>query len=64
MVTTNTKPADGVPACHEALAVSLINCMGRESAIHVCRINGWAGVLEVIQETTPEPLKSCAPREQ
>ena len=32
----------------EELAASLVRCMGRESAIHVCKLNGWAGVLDVI----------------
>lgn len=32
----------------EELADSLIRCMGRDSAIHVCRINGWAGVLAIL----------------
>ena len=32
----------------EELAMSLVRCMGRESAIHVCKLNGWAGVLDMI----------------
>ena len=34
----------------EELAESLVRCMGRESAIHVCKLNGWAGVLDMILE--------------
>ena len=37
--------ARGAP---EELAESLVRCMGRDSAIHVCKLNGWAGVLDVI----------------
>ena len=32
----------------QELANSLIQCMGRDSAIHVCQVNGWSGVLEVL----------------
>lgn len=64
MVITLSKSETGSPSCHEALALSLINCMGRESAIHVCRINGWDGVLEVIQENMPEPHKALPLNEQ
>lgn len=35
------------------LAASLIECMGRDSAIHVCQVNGWDGVLEVLLEDAP-----------
>ena len=31
-----------------ALARDLVQCMGRESAIQVCRSNGWIGVLEIL----------------
>ncbi len=30
------------------LAESLIRCMGVEPAFHVCRANGWGGVLEKV----------------
>ena len=30
------------------LAESLIDCMGLESAIHVCQVNGWDGVLAIL----------------
>ena len=30
------------------LAESLIRCMGVEPAVHVCRANGWSGVLEKV----------------
>jgi len=32
----------------QRLAQQLIACLGRESALHVCRVNGWAGVLDAI----------------
>ena len=32
----------------EELADSLLRCMGRESAINVCKLNSWAGVLDMI----------------
>ena len=30
------------------LAESLVRCMGVEPAVHVCRANGWDGVLEKV----------------
>jgi hypothetical protein len=30
------------------LAMSLAESLGRESAIHVCRANGWDGVLDYL----------------
>ena len=42
------------------LAASLIECMGRESAIHVCQVNGWDGVLEVLLSET----QGAGPRER
>jgi hypothetical protein len=32
----------------QRLAQQLIACLGRDSAIHVCKVNGWAGILDVI----------------
>ena len=32
------------------LAESLIDCMGLESAIHVCQVNGWDGVLAILRQ--------------
>ena len=37
------------------LARDLIACMGRESAIHACRANGWMGVLEILTEEGRKP---------
>jgi hypothetical protein len=30
------------------LARQLIACLGRESAIHVCKVNGWAGIHDAV----------------
>lgn len=35
----------------EALAASLIDCLGRDGAIHAAKVNGWLGVLAVIEES-------------
>ncbi len=32
----------------QLLAQQLVACLGRDSAIHVCRVNGWAGILAAI----------------
>jgi hypothetical protein len=32
----------------QRLAQQLIACLGRDSAIHVCKVNGWVGILDVI----------------
>ena len=32
----------------QRLAQQLIACLGRDSALHVCKVNGWAGVLDAI----------------
>ncbi len=32
----------------QRLAQQLVACLGRDSAIHVCRVNGWAGILAAI----------------
>ena len=32
----------------QRLAQQLIACLGRDSAIHVCKVNGWAGILDAI----------------
>lgn len=43
-------PGDHLSA-QEELADSLLRCMGRESAIHVCKMNGWAGVLDILMKS-------------
>jgi len=32
----------------QRLAEQLIACLGRDSAIHVCKVNGWVGILDAI----------------
>jgi hypothetical protein len=57
MATTHpplASPADAL-SVQEELAESLVRCMGRDSAIHVCRINGWAGVLTILLDGGPAP---------
>ena len=41
-------PQETADAEQRGLADSLIECMGRESAIHVCQVNGWDGVLKLL----------------
>ena len=50
MATRATSSAESgdLPSAQEELAESLLRCMGRDSAIHVCKMNGWAGVLNVL----------------
>lgn len=39
----------------QQLAHELVACLGRDSAIHVCKINGWQGILDAIMaEEAPE----------
>ena len=40
--------AHGQVSTQQGLADSLVECMGRESAIHVCQVNGWQGVLKLL----------------
>ncbi len=48
-MTSAPETGDDVPRNNqERLAASLIDCLGRDSAIHVCKLNGWRGVLDVI----------------
>jgi hypothetical protein len=34
----------------EQLARNLVNCLGREGAIHACQANAWDGVLQVLRQ--------------
>lgn len=40
---------------HKSLAASLLRCMDREAAVHVCKLNGWHGVLEQIEQRSADP---------
>ena len=33
----------------EQLARNLVNCLGREGAIHACQANAWDGVLQALR---------------
>ncbi len=40
----------------QQLAHELVDCLGREGAIHVCKVNGWQGILDLLEteaETDP-----------
>ncbi|MGF1610502.1 MAG: hypothetical protein ACFCUQ_13965 [Kiloniellales bacterium] len=52
MATTRLPKAENgeLPSAQQELAESLLRCMGRDSAIHVCKMNGWAGVLDVLMD--------------
>ena len=40
----------------QQLAHELVACLGRESAIHVCKVNGWQGILDLLEiEAETEP---------
>ncbi len=47
----------------QRLARQLIACLGRESAIHVCQVNGWAGILEAILQAELEAAEPAEPAE-
>lgn len=52
-----TSDRDPQPAanenCQTNLARELVACLGRDSAIHACKVNGWAGVLEALLAEPP-----------
>jgi len=48
MTAINGQDVQAPSNCQQQLARQLIACLGRDSAIHVCKVNGWAGVLEAI----------------
>lgn len=48
MQATSRQDVDPVANAQQRLAQQLIACLGRDSAIHVCKVNGWAGILEAI----------------
>lgn len=41
------------------LAISLIDSLGRDGTIHVCRANGWDGVLDYL--LGPDRERCCDP---
>ncbi len=38
----------------EQLALSLLNCLGWEEAVHACQANTWDGVLAVLMQKQKE----------
>jgi hypothetical protein len=49
---------DTVDHVHE-FAVSLVQTLGRDEAVWICRSNGWDGVLRVIESPV-----ACGPTKQ
>ena len=47
------------PTQQQRLARQLVVCLGRESAIHVCQVNGWDGILEAILSEDSEPSEAA-----
>jgi hypothetical protein len=43
----------------QRLAQQLIACLGRDSAIHVCKVNSWVGILEVILREDVEAIEDA-----
>lgn len=49
MAMTDIDSFEPPMSAQHTLAADLVRCMGCESAANVCRTNGWAGVLEIIE---------------
>ena len=47
----------GLPVSSQRqLAHELVACLGRDGAIHVCKVNCWRGILDAIEaEEAPPP---------
>ncbi len=44
----------------QQLAHELVACLGRESAIHVCKVNGWQDILDLLEtEAETDPAASA-----
>ena len=48
MATSNAHAAEAPNNSQHQLASQLVECLGRDGAIHVCRVNGWNGILDAI----------------
>ena len=57
MIGSGSGGADPPASSQRQLAHDLVGCLGREGAIHVCKVNCWRGILEVIlaEEAPPPP---------
>jgi hypothetical protein len=48
MATSNAHAAEAPYNCQQKLASQLVECLGHDGAIHVCKVNGWNGILDAI----------------
>ncbi len=48
MATSNAHAAEAPNNSQQKLASQLVECLGRDDAIHVCKVNGWNGILDAI----------------
>ena len=58
MAHATPKNSEGEACAQEVLARELVDCMGRDSAIHICKVNGWMGVLEYLTPGDQKPASS------
>jgi hypothetical protein len=49
MATSNAHAAEAPNNSQQKLASQLVECLGRDGAIHVCKVNGWNGILDAIE---------------
>ena len=48
MATSDAHAAEAPNNSQQQLAFQLVECLGRDGAIHVCKVNGWNGILDAI----------------
>ena len=48
MATSNARTAEAPNNSQQRLASQLVECLGRDGAMHVCKVNGWNGILDAI----------------
>ncbi len=48
MATSNRHAAEAPNSSQQQLASELVECLGRDGAVHVCKVNGWNGILDAI----------------
>ncbi len=48
MATSDAHAAEVPNNNQQQLASQLVECLGRDGAIHVCKVNGWNGILDAI----------------
>ena len=54
---SDAEPDPAANSCQTDLARQLVDCLGRESAIHACKMNGWVGVLNILLAEQPNGQK-------